>query len=261
MRVAAPILGPVWTTEGRVLIGGLALAAWLAATGFDVRWRRHWRFYLAIGIFNSAIPFSLYAFAAAHLSASMMAILNATSPMFGLLLGAAFAGERVTARKIAGLFLGACGVALIARPGAGGGPLFGWAVGACLGASCAYGVTGVLIRRLGEGVPSRGIAVGAQLFSALLLLPLLPLLPPVSAPSLLVVANLAVLGVFASGIAFILYFRLMSDIGATRALTVTFLIPLFAFLWGLLFLHETLTWGVAGGALLILGGTLLVMRG
>jgi len=270
MRVVAPALGPVWTAEGRVLIGGLALAAWFALTGFSPQWRRHLRFYALVGMVNSAIPFSLYGFASIHLPASLMAILNATSPMFGLLLGAAFAGERITPHRIAGLLLGAAGVALIAWSSggnagggidAGAGPMFGWGVAACLGASFAYGVTGVLIRRLGAGVPSRGIAVGAQLCAAVALLPLLPLLPPASMPSTMVTANLVALGVVASGVAFILYFRLMTDIGVTRTLTVTFLIPLFAFLWGMLFLGETLTWGAAGGALLILGGTLLVTRG
>src|SRR5947209_19101309 len=112
IRVTAPVLGPIWMTEGRVLIGGLALAAWFAVTGFNPEWRRHIRFYAIVGLLNSAVPFSLYGFAGMHLSASVMSILNATSPMFGLLLGAAFASERITARKVAGLVVGAAGVAL-----------------------------------------------------------------------------------------------------------------------------------------------------
>src|SRR5712671_306141 len=111
MRVTAPALGPAWTAEGRMLIGAALLAAWFAFTGFDPQWRAHARFYALVGVVNSAIPFSLYAFAAIHLPASLMAVLNATSPMFGLALGAAFSGERVTVRKVAGLLLGACGVA------------------------------------------------------------------------------------------------------------------------------------------------------
>jgi drug/metabolite transporter (DMT)-like permease len=262
MRITAPALGPAWTAEGRMLIGAAALTAWFACTGFDPQWRAHARFYAVVGVVNSAIPFSLYAFAAIHLPASLMAILNATSPMFGLALGAAFSGERVTARKVAGLALGACGVAIIARPG-GYEPdaLFGWAVAACLAASFSYGVTGVLVRRFGAGVPSRGMAVATQAWAAVALLPVLPLLPPPAALSAAIAANLVALGVLASGVAFLLYFRLMTDVGATRALTVTFLIPVFAFAWGLLFLGETLSHAQIGGALLILAGTLLVTRG
>jgi len=261
MRITAPVLGAAWTAEGRMLIGAAALAAWFAFTGFDPQWRAHARFYALVGVVNSAIPFSLYAFAAIHLPASLMAILNATSPIFGLALGAAFSGERVTPRKIAGLLLGTAGVAIIARPGSfNADASFGWAVAACLAASFSYGVTGVLVKRWGAGVPSRGMAVATQAWAAVALLPLLPLLPPPAAPSLATLANLLALGVLASGVAFILYFRLITDVGATRALTVTFLIPVFAFAWGLLFLGETLSGLEVGGSLLILAGTVLVTR-
>jgi drug/metabolite transporter (DMT)-like permease len=264
IRVTAPVLGPVWMAEGRVLIGGLALAAWFAITGFDPQWRRHMKFYATVGVINSAAPFSLYGFAGMHLSASVMSILNATSPMFGLLLGAAFTGERLTARKVAGLIVGIAGVALVARLDVLEGspdPMLGWAIAACLGAAFTYGLTGVYIKLRGAGVPPRGIAVGAQLFGALALAPLLPLLPPVSTPDAAVLANLVALGILASAIALILYFRLMTDIGATRALTVTYLIPLFALFWGVLFLGETLTAPMIAGGALILAGTVLVTRG
>lgn len=261
IRVTAPVLGPLWMAEGRVLIGGLALAAWFALTGFDAQWRRHLRFYALIGVINSALPFSLFGFGGLYLAAPVMAILNATSPMFGLLLAALFAGERIRAPKLLGLVLGAAGVALIARPAGGAsGPMYLWAVAACLGAALSYGITGVVIQRWGANVPSRGIAVGAQLCGALMLLPLLPFQPVPPAPSALVLANLVALGVLASSVALLLYFRLMADVGGTRALTVTFLIPLFSFLWGVLFLGEGLSPPAIGGALLVLAGTVLVTR-
>jgi drug/metabolite transporter (DMT)-like permease len=139
--------------------------------------------------------------------------------------------------------------------------MFVWAVAACLCASFAYGMTGVLMKKWGAGVPSRGIAVGAQVVAAVALMPLLPLMPPLSAPTALVMANLAGLGILASGIALLLYFRLMTDIGATRALTVTFLVPVFGLLWGMLLLGESLTPAAIGGAALVLAGTFLVTRG
>jgi drug/metabolite transporter (DMT)-like permease len=263
IRVAAPALGAVWTSEGRVLIGGLALLLWLRLAGFDPQWRRYLPFYAAVGVVNSAIPFTLYGFAGIHLPASTMAFLNATSPMFGLLVGAATGTERVTARKVAGLIAGSAGVALVARPEAGGSAeaMFGIAVAACLLASFSYGLTGLLVRRWGAGVPSRGVAVGSQLTAAAMLLPLVPFTAPAAAPSLLVAANLLALGLLASGLALMLYFRLMADVGATRALTVTYLVPLFAFVWAALFLGESLTPAIAMGGVLILAGTILVTRG
>jgi drug/metabolite transporter (DMT)-like permease len=139
-------------------------------------------------------------------------------------------------------------------------PLFGWALAAALGACCFYGVVGVLIRRFARGATPRGMAAGNQLAAAVVLLPLLPLLPPLAAPTPLVVANLLGLALLASGVAFVFYFRLIADVGATRALTVTYLIPLFGILWGWLFLGEALPASALAGGVLILAGTVLVTR-
>ena len=117
MRVAAPALGPILTAHARLLLGGLALLAWFLFTGFDARFGQFWRQYLVIGAVNCAIPLSLYAFAAIHAPGSLLSIVNATSPMFGLVLGALFLGERVRTSKIIGLVLGTAGVALIAQRG------------------------------------------------------------------------------------------------------------------------------------------------
>jgi drug/metabolite transporter (DMT)-like permease len=175
--------------------------------------------------------------------------------------GAMFAGERVSARKVFGLLLGAVGVAIIARPdSAGSGPMLGWAVAASLAACCGYGITGVLIKRYARGAPPRGIAAGNQLGAALVLAPFLPLMPPAALPGALVVANLLGLALLASAVAFLLYFRLIADVGATRALTVTYLIPVFGVLWGWLFLGESLGPGALAGAALIVAGTVLVTR-
>jgi len=261
MRVAAPALGPIWTAELRVLLGGLAVLAWFRHTGFNPELRRHARFYALIGSVNIALPFSLYGYAAMHAPASLLAILNSTAPMFALLWNVAFRDERVTGRKLAGLALGAAGVALIARPGAAAAePQFAWAVAAALGACAAYGVTGVLMKRFSSGASAHGMAAGNQLAAALVLLPLLPFATPAAAPSALVVANVLALALLGSGVAFLLYFRLIADIGATRALTVTFLIPLFGVLWGWLFLGETLPPLALGGGVLVVLGTVLVVR-
>jgi drug/metabolite transporter (DMT)-like permease len=262
MRVAAPVFGPAWTAELRVLIGGLALMAWFRLTGFDAGLRRHSRAYLTVGAAGIALPFALYSFAAMHAPASLLSILNATAPMFGLAWSAAFGDERLTLRKALGLGLGLAGVALIAQPArASADPLFVAAVAAALGACCAYGAVGVLVKRWARGVAPRGMAAGNQLAAALVLVPLLPLLPPPAAPTVLASANLLALALLGSAVAFPLYFRLIADVGATRALTVTYLIPLFGILWGWLFLGESLPASALAGGALILAGTVLVTRG
>jgi drug/metabolite transporter (DMT)-like permease len=262
MRVAAPVLGAAWTAELRVLLGGLVLLAWFRLAGFDPGLRTHWRSYLVVGAIGIAAPFALYSFAAMHAPASLLAIVNATAPIFGLAWGALFGLERVTGRKALGLALGVAGVVLIARPsGVAGSPMFAWAVAAALAACCLYGVVGVLIKRFAAGVSPRAMAAGNQLAAAVVLIPLLPFVPPLAVPSALVIANVVALAVLASGVAFILYFRLIADVGATRALTVTYLIPLFGILWGALFLGEALPAAALAGGVLILAGTVLVTRG
>jgi len=262
MRVAAPALGAIWTAELRVLIGGLALLAWLRLAGVEVGLRAHARAYLVVGSIGIALPFALYAYAATHAPASLLSIVNAASPMFGLAWSAAFGDERLGAAKLAGLGLGLAGVALIAGPAPDAGDAqFGWAIAAALGACCAYGVVGVLMKRFAGDVSGRTMGAGNQLAAALVLAPLLPFALPPDAPSGLVVANVLALGLLASGVAFLLYFRLIADVGATRALTVTYLVPLFGVAFGVVFLGESLAASALAGGVLIVAGTVLVTRG
>ena len=261
MRVAAPAFGTVLTAEGRLLIAGLVLAAWFRFSGFDPQLRRYWKPYAAIGLVNLALPSLLYAFALMHIPASIGAVLNSTAPMFGALLAALFLGERFTGRKAAGCLAGIAGVALVVKPGAlAETPMFGYAVAACLAACLCYGYNGILMKRY-AGAPSRGIAVGGQLAAALMLLPLVPFSPPVAAIGAIEVSNLLALALLGNALGFVMYFRLISDVGATRALTVTYLMPLCAVLWGMLFHGESLPASALAGGVLILAGTVLVTRG
>jgi uncharacterized membrane protein len=147
MRVLAPALGPLFTATSRVFIAGMVMVAYARVAGFDGGLGRNWRRYAAIGVVGSAIPFALFSFAALRLPASYMAILNAATPFFVLLLSARFTGERLTWPKVAGLGLGFAGVALVS----GAGPVavdgsFLLATGACLGATFCYAANAVYIR-------------------------------------------------------------------------------------------------------------------
>jgi drug/metabolite transporter (DMT)-like permease len=264
IRVAAPALGTVWLTEARLIIGAGALLAWYQLTKFDMQWRGQVGFYLLIGLLGTALPFVLVGFAASYLPAAMMAILNTTAPMFALLVGAAFGVERLSLAKAGGIGLGAIGVWLVVRPtgtlAVSPDPMLGWAMAACLGAAFSYGVSAQAARRWGKGVAARGTALGTQVFAALILLPLVPFAPLPGAPSLVVAANVAALGVLGGAIALILFFRLVADVGATGAQTVSLLIPAFGMLWGAVFLGESLGGTALAGAALIVAGTVLVMR-
>jgi drug/metabolite transporter (DMT)-like permease len=258
-RITAPVLGPVLTAELRTLIAGVALAAWFAFSGFDPQWRRWWRQYIVVGILSSAVPFLLWAYAALTLPAGLLSVLNATSPMWGALCSAFLLGERLHGKRVLGLVLGFFGVALVTQP-TGQETLPYPAVAAALAAAFCYGLAAAYMKRWAGDVPSRGMAVGTQLVAGVILIPFIPLWPPAAAPTPLVAASMLALGLVCGAIAYLLYFRLIADIGATGALTVTYLIPVFGVLWGAVFLGEALSAAMLAGAALVVLGTVFVLR-
>jgi len=258
MRISAPVLGPALLIELRVLLAALFLAAVGLVLRKSLQLRAHWKHYVILGFFNSALPFLLFAYAARTLPASVLAVLNATAPMWGALLGAVWSRQTVSARSAAGLVLGTAGVALLvgfdhatARPGAG------IAVAAALLAAFCYSVAS-LYARLAKSVEPFANAHGTMWTSALMVLPLLPLFPASGPLTPGIGAAVLALGVLCSGIAYILYFKLIEQVGTTSALTVTFLSPVFGILWGVLFLGETVGWYTVVGSSVVLVGTALV---
>lgn len=238
-RVIVPVLGPIATVEVRVVLAGIALLAFAALTGADLEWRERWVWYAIVGVLNSAIPFALIAFAEVRLTASLASILNASTPLFAAILAAVFFKDPLTLPKIAGLALGFGGVVVLVgwsplEPG-----LMTWlSVLATLAASFFYGLAGNLARARLKGAPALGLAVGSQVASSLVLLPFLPWNPPLAAPDLTVILCVLGLSLVCTAFAYIPYYRLILDLGATRASTVTFIVPIFGVLWGALFLGE-----------------------
>lgn len=258
MRISAPVLGPALLIEYRVAFAAafLAIVSVLLNKRLDVR--ANWRHYLMLGMFNSALPFLLFAFAARTLSASLLSVLNATAPMWGALIGALWSRQRIGARAALGLLLGSAGVALLVgfdattkRPDA----LL--AVMAALGGAFSYSVASAYARSARSVEPFAN-AHGSMWAATLLVLPMLPFFPAPAVPTIGIMGATLALGVMCSGIAYILYFRLIQDVGPTSALTVTFLSPLFGILWGVLFLGETVGWYTAAGAAIVISGTALV---
>lgn len=258
MRIGAKEFGALPTAAVRVAIAALSLLPllWLRGQAGDLR-----RYGLAaglIGIFNSGLPFALFAFALLSINSGLAAVLNATVPMFGALVAWAWFGDRPDASRIAGLAIGFAGVALLAgrtagvQSGAGSGAL--WAVLACLGACLSYGLSANATRRYLQGAPPLATAAGSQLGATLLLA--LPALWawPARMPSLQAWLALIALGTVSTGFAYILFFRLIAQAGPQRALTVTFLVPVFAVAYGAIFLHEAITaWMLMCAAIIVAG--------
>jgi drug/metabolite transporter (DMT)-like permease len=260
IRHLAPIIGPVATADARMLLAGVALVLFFLLTRFKPEWRKNAKRFLVIGLLNSAIPFVLYSVAALVLPAAMEAIFNSMSPMFGAIFAALWLNEKLTPRKIAGLLLGVGGVVTMSSLS---GLSFSLetvlAVGACILAPLCYGLAGVYIRTRASDVRPMAIAGGSQLFGGIALMPFLALFPPAaSAIDVRVALVVVAFALLCSAVAYLIYYKLIADIGPTKALTVTFLIPVFAMVWGLIFLHETITWSMILGAGIILIGTFLV---
>jgi drug/metabolite transporter (DMT)-like permease len=260
MRIVAPVFGGMGTMWLRIGIAGLALLAYAALTKQELGLRQYWRQYTFIGVMSSAIPFSLIAFAMKTLPASYGAMLNATSPFFGALFAALLLAERLTAARIIGMVIGFAGVGMIVNLG----PLtltreVAIAAAACVLATASYGFISVYIKKHVKGAPNMGLAAGTLLLAAAVTAPAAVPMTPWVVPSAMAFACLMGLALLCSGVAYILYYRLIMDIGPTRAISVTFLIPFFGVLWGALFLGERLTWGaVAGGVTVLIGMTMVL---
>lgn len=259
MRIAAPALGAIPTAFFRVLLGAAGLAAILAALG--MRWNFNGKFVrtLVLGVINSGIPFLMYSIAATLLPAGYSAIFNATTPLMGVLIGYLFFQEKLNIKKLAGVAVGIAGVAFLTATG----PMVvnvSVALGAlaCLIATSCYGAAGFLTKRwISErgGLDAKLVAFGSQVGATIFLAPCLAgtaILNPLPAwGDEHVWWAMAALGLVCTACAYILYFRLIADIGPVRSLTVTFLIPPFGVLWGKLFLDEQVTLAhLVGGGLI-----------
>lgn len=255
MRIAAPELGPVWLIEFRVLLSGLTLLPLLVKQGLLNQMRVHRRSLMVVGLLNSALPFSLLAFTSLSLPAGTTAILNGTVPFFGVAVAYVWLREKLTTSRILGLMVGFAGVVvLVGLRGTAITPGILLAIATGLCAALMYAIAAPFIRLHLHGVPSLVIATGSQLSAAAFLLPLLPFTQPHRLPSQGAVLAVIGLALLSTSLAYILYFRLIHTVGSTRALTVAYLIPLFAILWGAIVLNETITVSmVAGGALILLG--------
>ena len=259
MRVAVPHFGALPLAALRVAGAALLLLPLLAMHSGLGGLRRHWRPIALIGVTNSALPFLAFSLAALYIPAGLSSILNATSPMFGALIAMAWLREPSSASRIAGLGIGFIGVLLLAgnsnNPASGSGPGAGLAIGLCMGASVLYGFSACFVRRyLGEA-QSLAVATGSQVSAALVLaLPAWWAWPATNPATRHWLAVLA-LALFCTGIAYVLFFRLIARVGPARAIAVTFLVPAFAMLWAGLFLGEAVSALMLALCALILLGT------
>lgn len=257
MRIAAPVLGPFMLIEIRVAVAALALLSYTALLRKLPALRENWKHFLVIGIINSAIPFVLIATSTLYVPAGFTATINAMTPLFSALISAWWLKEALTIRKIMGLILGFVGVAILV--GLGPVALNQDLLLACtfsILAAISYGFGAVYTKLYSSRASSIALATYSQFFAALVLLPITPFVIKTFTP--LALGSALALGLICTAIAYLIYFRLIQTIGATKATMVTYMAPAFAIVWGVLFLQESLGLGSYLGFLLILGSVVFV---
>jgi drug/metabolite transporter (DMT)-like permease len=256
LRIASPVLGPVWLIEIRVLLASLALWLILAKMGLKAEIKANFRSLFLVGCLNSAIPFLLISFATLSLPAGFTAILNATAPLFATIIAFVWLKEKITVARAIGFALGFTGVTiLVGWKSVSATPSFLLAIAAGLLAAMMYAIAGIYAKQFLSGIPPLALATGSQLGAAIFILPAMPFAVPTSVPTATVVWVVLALALFSTALAYVLYFQLLERIGATKTLTVTYLIPLFAMIWGAIALQEPITESMIWGCSLILLGT------
>ncbi|MBT0569800.1 DMT family transporter [Curvibacter sp. CHRR-16] len=269
MRMGAKEFGALPTAGLRVGIAALFLLPILAYQGQLAGLRQHWKLLFAVGLLNSALPFACFAYALLSIPTGLTSIINATVPLFGAVVAWVWLHDRPQGLRVLGLLVGFAGVALLAwskssfTPSASGGAsgtastATGWAVLASLAACLFYGIAASFTRRHLAGVPSMVLATGSQVGAAVGLLPFTLWYWPSQTVSASAWLALLALGVLCTGIAYVIFFRLIARRGPAKALTVTYAIPVFGVAYGVLLLGETVTgWMLVCGPIILLGTAL-----
>lgn len=254
-RIAAPVVGPLALAELRILLAGIAFLFYFRLVGVRPAWRKNLKHFVIVGLLNFAVPFALFSYAALYIPASYSVILNATVPFWAAIYASLLFAEKFGAKKILGLFLGAFGVVLVSRAG-----VIDWTTDVALSivaglvASASYAASATYVKARASHLSPTELTGGSLSAGGIILAPVLFFTQVHGELDTKVVVSIAVLALVCSGVAFMLFYKLVQRIGTTPAMLVTFLMPVFGMIWGALFLAETITPRMGIGALMILGG-------
>ena len=255
IEIALDDFEPTTLMAGRLLVASLVLTALMAARGTLGRLRRAGRRAFALGVINSAAPFTLIAWGQQHIDSGVAAIANATVPIWVALLAIWLAqSERASGLRIVGIVLGLVGVAVLA----GAQPeVDRWAVIGTLAvvlASILYAIASLFLQRQTERLDTITLSTATMLGATVALLPFGLAQAPHHVPGWEAVAAVAALGVAGTGVGILLFMKIISDYGSFRAGLVTYLLPVTALLYGAFLLDEEITgWMVVGLALILAG--------
>jgi drug/metabolite transporter (DMT)-like permease len=256
LRITAPVFGPAFLIELRVLSGLIFLLPVCVYLGKHRDAIANWRLIALVSLTNMSIPFCLVAFASMSIGAGFASILNSTVPFFAALIGYIFWDQRLSLMSLLGLFVGFSGVVILVLDPHGSAPFAAnqVAIAAGITASMFYGIAVNITAHKLQGISGLSITVGSLFVTSVCLAPFALVFKPDIMPTGAIWLSVIALGVLCTGIAYLMFYRLIAKVGANRAITSTFLIPVFSILWGALFLGEQITLYMLGGCLLVLTG-------
>ena len=270
IRMAVGEFGPFALIELRVGLGALSLLPFVLLAGKSRQIIKHWKVLAVSGTLNAALPFTFYAYAAQALGAGYLSVINAVTPAWVAVIGWVWFRDRLPRLSIVGLLVGFSGIVVLVwdklfvnvvstRVDTDAAQLLGTLAALC--APICYGLAANHAKRYLSGVDPIVNAAGSMTGAAMVLLPFAIYTWPPAPISFQAWAATVLLAVVCTGLAYIMFFRLLASVGPTKAVTVTFLVPVFGVFWGAFLLHETLTFQIVTGAAIVLGGSALVIGG
>ncbi|WDE14062.1 DMT family transporter [Thalassomonas haliotis] len=264
MRIGSPEFGPVLFMAMRTLIASLLLVPLLFLYRQQSALAGQWPKLFIVGTLNTAIPFVLFGYATLTLSAGLTSILNTTTPMFGVLVAYLWFKDKLSLNAVFGIVLGCLGVYLLmydkiaVTPSSGEESNILLPVLAVMGAALCYALSANFTKRYLGHIKPLAQASGSQLAATVLLTPISLFFLPSTMPSSLAITSVVLLGTVCTGIAYIIFFRLIAALGPATAMSVTYLIPVFGVFWGALFLNEVVSTSMLVGGGCILTGVALI---
>ena len=264
IKVGVADIPPFTFVLCRMFVASIVLFIILKLRGNTLpRQRQLWKTLVVMGILNGVIPYTLITWGETHITSGLASILNATTPLFTVLLAHYWThDERMTLPKIVGMLIGFVGVVIVFIPELRDLQMEFWGQFAVVVASLSYALATIVARRALRGVSPVISAAGQLGTAALWMLPLSLVFdqPWTLHPSLPAIAALLTLAFFGTAVAYILYYWLIEHTGATRTALVTYVLPIFGVMWGALLLGELITWEAIAGLVLIIAGVALVNR-
>jgi len=256
-RVSSPEFGAFAFASLRLGLAAVVLFPILMMAGNWKHLRDNFWMLVFISIFNSAMPFVMFAYATLYLEAGMTSVLNSFVPMLSGLIAHIYFKDYLSRSQQAGLVIGIIGVGILMMDKMGIGNNTILPLCACLTACLSYAVSANITKRKLSHVPPKVLAASTMLVAGLLLIPFGVLTWPEEMPGLTAWSAVIAVAVLSTAFAYLLFFELIKNIGPTRTVSVTLLIPIFGIFWGALLLDEPITISIIVGTIVIITGAYL----